>query len=133
MKHWHEVLPPRYGAVESFNYRYPLKQQRKPGGAYRVLEVGAGLGEHIEHENLNGIEHHALELRDAMAARIRERSPQVKTQVGDIQKTLEVPAGYFDRVVAIHVLEHLPADSVRKFQSRHWLPAFCTAFFNHLA
>ena len=28
--------------------------------------------------------------------------------VGDVQKSLSFPAHYFDRVIAIHVLEHLP-------------------------
>ena len=32
----------------------------------------------------------------------------MKTIVGDIQQALDFPAHHFDRVVAIHVLEHLP-------------------------
>ena len=43
-----------------------------------------------------------------MAERIRQRFPRVQVRVGDCQAGLEFPAGNFDRVLAIHVLEHLP-------------------------
>jgi SAM-dependent methyltransferase len=109
MKHWHEVLPARYGAIESFNHRYPLREWK--GAAKenpRVLEIGAGLGEHILYEDLTGVDYYALELREEMAARIRDRFPQVKTAVGDIQRHLDFPDRHFQRIIAIHVLEHLP-------------------------
>jgi len=109
VRHWHEVLPARYSAIEEFNHRYPLEGWPPAQSNHcRVLEVGAGLGEHIGFENLDGVEYHALELREEMAGRIRERFPRVKTTVGDIQQALAFPTGYFDRVIAIHVLEHLP-------------------------
>jgi SAM-dependent methyltransferase len=108
MKHWHEVLPSRYSAIESFNHRYPLREWTRPSAGCRTLEIGAGLGEHIGYEQLEGIDYYALELREDMAARIRERFPGVKTIVGDIQQALDFPKQSFDRIIAIHVLEHLP-------------------------
>jgi SAM-dependent methyltransferase len=109
MKHWHEVLPQRYSAIESFNHRYPLRDLNGSAtGNRRTLEIGAGLGEHLAYEQLNGVDYYALELREEMAERIRERFPNVKTIVGDIQQALDFPQHHFDRVVAIHVLEHLP-------------------------
>ena len=109
VKYWHEILPSRYSLIESFNHRYPLQHWLpSPRIERRVLEIGAGLGEHIVYENLSNIDYYALELREEMAARIRERFPQVKTVVGDVQEHLDFPAHYFDRIVAIHVLEHLP-------------------------
>lgn len=43
-----------------------------------------------------------------MAAEIRLRFPGVLTTVGDCQRRIPYEDGYFDRVIAIHVLEHLP-------------------------
>lgn len=43
-----------------------------------------------------------------MAAEILRRFPNVQTVVGDCQKKMDFPDGYFDRYVAIHVVEHLP-------------------------
>ncbi|KKT29467.1 hypothetical protein A3G55_00695 [Candidatus Giovannonibacteria bacterium RIFCSPLOWO2_12_FULL_44_25] len=105
MKYWHEVLPKRYGLIERFNHGYPLRGA-KPGG--KVLEIGAGLGEHIAYENLTDTEYYAVELLPDMAEVIKRRFPGVTVIVGDCQKRLNFPDQYFDRVVAIHVLEHLP-------------------------
>ena len=35
-------------------------------------------------------------------------SPRVQVVTGDCQKRLDFEDGYFDRILAIHVLEHLP-------------------------
>jgi len=106
MKYWHEVLPRKYGAIEWFNHGFPVRHAKKGG---RVLEIGAGLGEHIEHEDVEKVdEYWALELRQEMADVIKKRFPYVKTIVGDCEKHLDFPDNYFDRVLAIHVLEHLP-------------------------
>jgi SAM-dependent methyltransferase len=105
MKYWHEVLPRRFGLIERFNHGYPARAAQRKG---RVLEIGAGLGEHIAYEELDGNEYYAVELRPDMAQRIRERFPQVRTITGDCQQGLPIPDGHFDRVLAIHVLEHLP-------------------------
>ncbi|MFM9500480.1 hypothetical protein ACKI1Q_43835, partial [Streptomyces galilaeus] len=43
MHYWHEVLPQRYGVVEQFNHRYPLRS-RPLNTDCRTLEIGAGLG-----------------------------------------------------------------------------------------
>jgi SAM-dependent methyltransferase len=109
MRYWHEVLPKRYGLVESFNHGYPVKAAQR--GFQRTLEIGAGLGAHLEYEKLSESQERnyvALELRENMAARIRERFPLVQAVVGDCQEKLPFPEGHFDRLLAIHVLEHLP-------------------------
>jgi SAM-dependent methyltransferase len=109
MRYWHEVLPRRYGLVDRFSHRYPV--EHAPQTFLRTLEIGAGLGTHLAHERLSAEqERHyvALELRDNMAAGLRQRFPRVQAVVGDCQEKLTFPDGHFDRIVAVHVLEHLP-------------------------
>jgi ubiquinone/menaquinone biosynthesis C-methylase UbiE len=109
MHHWHEVLPKRYGIVDDFNHQYPVRHA--PQQFTRTLEIGAGLGEHLLYERLTPeqkSQYVALELRQNMADRIKERFPEIRTSVGDCQARLGFPDGYFERILAIHVLEHLP-------------------------
>jgi SAM-dependent methyltransferase len=109
MRHWHEVLPRRYGFVEDFNHTYPVRHA--PREFHHTLEIGAGLGAHLQYERLTPEQtrgYVALELRENMAVRIRERFPSVRALVHDCQTRLPFSDGHFDRVLAIHVLEHLP-------------------------
>jgi ubiquinone/menaquinone biosynthesis C-methylase UbiE len=43
-----------------------------------------------------------------MAEEIRRRYPRVVTVTGDCQRRIPYEDAYFDRIVVIHVLEHLP-------------------------
>jgi len=109
VKHWHEVLPRKYGIIERFNHGYIVK--RSPKDFVKTLEIGAGLGEHLAYEKLSESQmrnYMALELRENMAEQIKKRYPGVKVIVGDCQERLDFPDNYFDRILAVHVLEHLP-------------------------
>ena len=109
MKHWHEVLPRRFGLIDRFNHAYGVKHA--PANFRRTLEIGAGIGEHIEYEVLTSEQrqnYYAMELRENMSAEIRRRFPAVQTITGDCQQPLPVADGFFDRILAVHVLEHLP-------------------------
>lgn len=101
---WLEVLPRRYGLIERFNHSYAV--HARPGT--RTLEIGAGLGEHLHYEDLAHQDYYALELREELTKAIRANHPEVTAIVGDCQERLPFEDGFFDRVVAIHVLEHLP-------------------------
>lgn len=104
MARWLEVLPSRYGMIERFNHTYPAVAD--PAG--RTLEIGAGLGEHLRYEDLTRQEYHAVELREELAAAMRNRYPGVNAIAADCQERLPFDEGWFDRVLAVHVLEHLP-------------------------
>lgn len=109
MKLWHQVLPKRFGIVETFNHNFPVRHSQP--NFVTTLEIGAGLGEHIHYEKLTAEQernYYALELRENMAAEIRKNFPRVNAIVGDCQKRLDFSDGFFDRVIAVHVLEHLP-------------------------
>jgi len=109
MKHWHEVLPRRFGRIEKFNHGYPVRHA--PPSFRRTLEIGAGLGEHLEHETLTAEQsknYYAVELRPNMTAALQARFPDIRAITGDCQQRLDFPDDYFDRLLAVHVLEHLP-------------------------
>jgi SAM-dependent methyltransferase len=109
MKLWHEELPRRFGRIERFNHHFPVEHS---GSEFRTtIEIGAGLGEHLRYERLTPEQednYYALELRENMASEIRRRFPRVKAITGDCQTRLDFADGFFDRYIAIHVLEHLP-------------------------
>lgn len=122
MHDWLEALPQRYGFADRFNHRYPV---RRSGDFETTLEIGAGTGEHLRWERLTDAQRRgyvALELRENVAARFRERHPDVRLVVGDCQSRLAFDDGAFDRILAIHVFEHLP-DLPRAIDEAHRLVA----------
>jgi SAM-dependent methyltransferase len=109
MKYWHEILPRRYGIVDEFNHNYVVKTA--PKRFTRTLEIGAGNGEHLKYEKLNQEQKRnyvAVDIRENMVAEIRSQFPAIRAVVGDCQQRMDFDDGYFDRILAIHVLEHLP-------------------------
>ena len=106
LRHWHEVLPSRYRAVEQFNHTYPLRHIPDLGH-FRTLEIGAGTGGHLQFEELDRQEYHCVELRENMASEIRRRFPSVTVTVANCQERTPYEDGYFDRSIAVHVMEHL--------------------------
>ncbi len=106
MRHWLEVLPRRYGAIEKFNHSYPLRTYS--ASCRKTLEIGAGRGEHLRYENLQSQQYVALELRPELGDTVRSSFPAAHVVIGDCQEEIYFPDHYFDRVLAIHVLEHLP-------------------------
>jgi SAM-dependent methyltransferase len=107
MRHWHDVLPTKYGAIERFNHGYPLRFLPDQE-SFKTLEIGAGIGAHLAFEDLTRQDYHCVELRQNMADAINKRFPQVTATVGDCQRDLPYESESFDRVVVVHVLEHLP-------------------------
>ena len=121
MKYWHEVVPKQYGIIDHFNHSYPV--WHAPASFVRTLDIGAGLGEHLAYEKLTPeqeVNYVAVDLRENMCATTQKRFPRVQVVVGDCQKGLNFPTGYFDRIIAVHVLEHLP-DLPRAVNEMHRL------------
>lgn len=111
MQYWHEVLAnsKQFRLIEQFNHRYPKKHSSNH--YLTTLEIGAGLGEHLIYEELTPKQEEnyvALELRENMAEKIHARFPRVNVCVADCQAVLPHSNDYFDRILAIHILEHLP-------------------------
>jgi 2-polyprenyl-3-methyl-5-hydroxy-6-metoxy-1,4-benzoquinol methylase len=109
MKYFHEVNRTKFSGVVGFNHRYVA--EHSPRNFLSSLDVGAGLGEHLQSEDLSGDQlnnYVALEFRPEMAATIRERWPTVQVHGYDCQQRMPFGDGSFDRIIAIHVLEHLP-------------------------
>jgi SAM-dependent methyltransferase len=103
---WHNLLPAKYGIVERFNHG---ALSRLPPGRkhWRTLEIGAGIGGHLPFEDLSRQEYHALELRDEFCELLSQRPGIAGVHSTDIEQPTPFDSGSFDRVVAIHVLEHL--------------------------
>jgi len=108
-KYWLDFFYCRYGAVARFNHGYVVK--RAPKEFVRTLEIGAGIGEHIKYEKMSLEQknnYFAVDIREGMVSKIKETYPYIKASVGDCESRLNFPDNYFDRILAIHVLEHLP-------------------------
>jgi SAM-dependent methyltransferase len=106
MKEWHEKHLGKFGAIEWFNHGYPMSRHPDRRGL-RTLDIGAGIGEHLAVEGIAGQDYYAIEFRPEMAAKMRERFPAAHVTTGDCQQTLPYENASFDRILAIHVLEHL--------------------------
>lgn len=105
---WLKTLPasPWYRRLELFNQTYVLPRKILKGS--RTLEIGGGLGAHLEFEEWADQEYTVLEMRPEFVEKLKERWPGVEVVQGDIQRRCSFEDDTFDRVVAIHVLEHLP-------------------------
>jgi SAM-dependent methyltransferase len=103
--HLHALQNKWYGYVEKFNHTYSLRSYKNN---VRTLEIGAGIGAHLRYENISAQEYHANELRHDLCEQLRAQYPSITVTEGDCQATFPYASRFFDRILAIHVLEHLP-------------------------
>jgi SAM-dependent methyltransferase len=95
------VKAARFGWVSRFDHTFPAGSASRD---LRTLEIGAGTGTHVQFEP-DG-EYVALEGSAQLAAQIVPRD-RLSVVVADCEKRLPWDDDSFDRVLAIHVLEHL--------------------------
>jgi ubiquinone/menaquinone biosynthesis C-methylase UbiE len=108
MHYWHQVLPKKYKFANQFNHIYAIKNA--PVHFKKTLEIGAGIGEHLAYEQLSPEQlanYVALDMRENMAVEIQQKYPQIRVLISDCQKPIPLGDDEFDRILAIHVLEHL--------------------------
>jgi SAM-dependent methyltransferase len=102
---WHQQLPTRYRGIERFNHGSVSRLPVKNGST--TLEIGAGMGAHSKFEDLTRQQYYCLEYRRAFCDELLKVFPADRVRHGDIEQRQPWPDGFFDRIVAIHVLEHL--------------------------
>jgi len=95
------VKPSHFGWLTGFDHRFTV---RSYSAGQRTLEIGAGTGTHLPFEP-DG-EYVALEASGELAAQIPRRDG-LSVVVADCEQRLPWDDGSFDRVLAIHLLEHL--------------------------
>ena len=109
MEHWLKVLRKKYGIVDKFNHNTVVKSM--PKNFLKTLEIGAGIGEHLNYERLNDNQkenYYAMDIRENLLKIISKEHPKINTILGDCEKKIDFENNFFDRVLAIHILEHLP-------------------------
>jgi ubiquinone/menaquinone biosynthesis C-methylase UbiE len=101
---WLDRLPKKYRLLEWFDHWYPSRSAVRGG---RTLEVGIGIGTQLRYEPLDQ-QYSAIDLREQMVATVRSRYPHIDARTADAQEELPWDDATFDRVLAIHCLEHMP-------------------------
>jgi SAM-dependent methyltransferase len=96
-----ELKPGSFGWISRFDHRFAAVGA---GEGLVTLEIGAGTGTYLAYETTG--EYVALEGLAELASMIPER-PGLSIVIADCEGRLPYRDGYFDRVLAIHVLEHL--------------------------
>jgi ubiquinone/menaquinone biosynthesis C-methylase UbiE len=103
---WHQILPNKYSIVEKFNHAWVAKLPLP--SPCKTLEIGAGLGEHFFWEDVSKQDYYQLEYREEFCKILRDNTKSDLVVCGDIQERTPFEDKTFDRLVIIHVLEHLP-------------------------
>jgi SAM-dependent methyltransferase len=94
--YWLPLIDQRFGPVGKFNHGFALETANPK---LRTLEVGVGEGKHAKMEGSDN--YYGLELNPGYV------QYNVRMVAADAERGIPFKSGWFDRVLAIHVLEHL--------------------------
>ena len=112
MKIWHVELSTKkkFNLIENFNHNYSARSHllSKFKNKINTLELGCGIGTHLNYENLKFQNYYVADIRKNMLDQIKIKYNKINIIECDIQKKMNFRDNYFQRVNAIHVLEHLP-------------------------
>ena len=112
MKVWHKELntKKRFNLIENFNHNYSAKSHLLSNFKKKIntLELGCGIGTHLNYENLQNQNYFVVDIRKNMLEVLKNKFNKISIIESDIQKKMNFNNEYFDRINAIHVLEHLP-------------------------
>jgi SAM-dependent methyltransferase len=95
-EYWLPIVNNSFGLVSKFNHRFPFRSASR---SLKTLEIGIGEGSHLrleQSENYFGVD------RDVALIRHHTNIAAADADIG-----LPFRTSSFDRVLAIHVLEHL--------------------------
>ncbi|MBF0294462.1 MAG: class I SAM-dependent methyltransferase [Magnetococcales bacterium] len=112
-QHYHEVFyasSPVIRAVQEAGHRMVEKPFAATTHCERILEVGAGAGEHIPHVRHTFGEYLVTDLNETILEQARQahgHKPGLVFQVQDCRR-LTLPDQSVDRVISIYNLEHIP-------------------------
>ena len=112
MKVWLNELKTKkkFNLIENFNHNYSAKSHILSNFKKDIstLELGCGIGNHIDYENLKFQNYHVVDIRANVLSEVKKKNKNVKILNSDIQKKMPFNDNFFDRINAIHILEHLP-------------------------
>jgi len=99
-----------FSLIENFNHNYSAKSNflKNFNKKITTLEIGCGIGNHIDFEDLDFQEYHAVDLKPNVLNVIKKKNKEIKILEFDVQNKMPYNNSYFDRINAIHILEHLP-------------------------
>ena len=107
-KYFHEINHNKFSGITHWGHNYVVRNS--PSNYINTLEVGPGLGEHLKYEKLSEEQtkgYIGIELRKNMANEFKKNYPEIEIIIGNCEEIVPYKDGSFDRIIAMHLLEHL--------------------------
>jgi len=105
--YWLAHYNDKYHFVEEFNKTFLIKFAKHFKKRARLLEVGPGLSTQVR-SIFSDTDYYCFERRQDFCQKLRSQISPAHVFEGDIQEVTGMPGRFFDIIVALHILEHLP-------------------------